>query len=332
MGRSVSLTDRQKGSILALFNEMVPEREIAQFIGKSKTAVHNFIAAQGVHKSSTKRGRPTKTTATQLRSLFRHASTGKYSARELQISLKLSISVRRVQQLLSGCGHMMYKKKKSVPALTIEHKKKRYEWAKEHVTWSLSDWKDVIFTDEKKFNLDGPDGFAYYWHDLRKEPEYFSCRQQGGKSVMVWGAISYYGVSDLVFIKQKQDSKLYCSVLEENLIPFAETYVGETYILQQDNAATHTSRYTNSWLDGNDVYTLQWPAKSPDLNPIENIWGILAREVYRNQRQFANVEDLEECISDTWYRISRNVLRNLFKSMPNRCIEVIEKKGSCTHY
>ena len=47
----------------------------------------------------------------------------------------------------------------------------------------------VIFTDEKKFNLDGPDGFKYYWHDLRPEPEWFSKRAFGGGSLMVWAGI-----------------------------------------------------------------------------------------------------------------------------------------------
>lgn len=79
----------------------------------------------------------------------------------------------------------------------------------------------MIFSDKNKFSLDGPDGFSQYWHDLRTEPRYVSRRQQGGKSVMVWGVISYNGVSELVFITKKQDSKVYCNVLEEGMIPFA---------------------------------------------------------------------------------------------------------------
>lgn len=78
--------------------------------------------------------------------------------------------------------------------MTVEHEKVRIEWAKNHVTWCLSDWKDVKFTDEKKINPDGPDGFAYRWNDLRKGPDDFSSRQQGGKSLIVWGAFPYNGV------------------------------------------------------------------------------------------------------------------------------------------
>ena len=45
---------------------------------------------------------------------------------------------------------------------------------------------------KKKFNLDGPEGYRYYWHDLRKEKQYFSKRHFGGGSLMIWGA---YGLN-----------------------------------------------------------------------------------------------------------------------------------------
>ena len=54
-------------------------------------------------------------------------------------------------------------------------------------------WKKVVFTDEKKFSLDGPDGYKYYFHDLRKEERFLSRRQCGGWSIMLWGSISYNG-------------------------------------------------------------------------------------------------------------------------------------------
>ena len=52
-------------------------------------------------------------------------------------------------------------------------------------------WRNVIFRDEKKFNIDGPNGYRMYWHDLRKEEKFFSKRHSGGGSVMIWGAFNY---------------------------------------------------------------------------------------------------------------------------------------------
>ena len=71
----------------------------------------------------------------------------------------------------------------------------------------------MIGSDEKKFNLDGPDGYSYYWADSRKEPLYFRKRQEGGGSVMIWGAIGYYGRTNLVFLEGNINSEKYVQVL-----------------------------------------------------------------------------------------------------------------------
>jgi len=94
----------------------------------------------------------------------------------------------------------------------------------------------VIFTDEKKFNLDGPDVLSYYWYDLRNTPEVFSKLQQGDASVMVWGAISLHGPVDIIEIKTTTDAKGYCEILEECLLPFAAETMGENWRLQHDGA------------------------------------------------------------------------------------------------
>jgi hypothetical protein len=78
----------------------------------------------------------------------------------------------------------------------------------------------IIFSDEKKFNLDGPDGCRFYWRDLRKDQRYFSKRNFGGGSLMVWGAFSFCGVLPLAFISCRMDSCEYQNVLETNLLPF----------------------------------------------------------------------------------------------------------------
>lgn len=62
---------------------------------------------------------------------------------------------------------MMNEKMKAVPVPTKEDKKATYISDKAHVTWPPSHWKNVILSDQKHFNLDDPDEFAEYWHDLR---------------------------------------------------------------------------------------------------------------------------------------------------------------------
>ncbi|CDF36022.1 unnamed protein product [Chondrus crispus] len=218
------------------------------------------------------------------------------------------------------------------PQMLERHKVARLKWSKKMLQKGSSYWRQVVFSDEKKFNLDGPDGVASYWHDLRREEKVFSTRHQGGASLMLWGAISVRGTSHLVRVQGTMDSTQYCSVLEEDLLPFAADNLGEQWTFQKDGASCHRSKYTKAWLDSKNVNLLDWPAKSPDLNIIENVWGLLARRVYAHGRQFDNLEDLADCIIDCWCSITEQYLGKLYDSLPRRLVEVLEKKGGPTSY
>ena len=76
---------------------------------------------------------------------------------------------------------------------------------------------------------------------------------------------------------------------------------------------------------------MKCPARSPDLDPIENLWSILAAQVYANGKQHYNVNELTTAILSEWAGTDSETLRNLVHSMPKRCLEVIELRGNKTH-
>ena len=78
--------------------------------------------------------------------------------------------------------------------------------------------------------------------------------------------------------------------------------------------------------------TIDWPAKSPDVNIIENIWEIMARRVYLRQRQFDTVEQLKEVIEDVWATISGELLQKLYRSIRRRMLAVLDGQGRATKY
>lgn len=123
------------------------------------------------------------------------------------------------------------------------------------------------------------------------------------------------------------NSERYVDVLAENLLPEAPLITCGDYLFQQDNASVHVSRASKSWFEANSVKLLDWPARSPDLNPIENLWGILARQVYQNGAQYRSKQELASSIENAWKQIHKNVLKDLSKSMTSRLLKVIEKKG-----
>jgi transposase len=103
-------------------------------------------------------------------------------------------------------------------------------------------------------------------------------------------------------------------------------------VYEQDNAAIHTSRVTKQWFQDEGIEVLDWPACSPDPNPIENLWGIIVRQVYAQNRQFDSTSDLKKAIQETWDSIDQETLRNLVESMQNRIYQVINRSGGMTDY
>ena len=145
------------------------------------------------------------------------------------------------------------------------------------------------------------------------------------RSWLIWGA----GKSTPAILQGRQDSEAYKHTLFHHLLPFADEKQQGSYVFQQDNPSIHTSKSANKWFQERNITLLPWPALSSDLNPIENLWGIMARDVYQNERQFQSVSDLSTAILRFWDKISLDYLVN---RMGRRCIEVIKaKEGNIAH-
>ncbi len=149
---------------------------------------------------------------------------------------------------------------------------------------------------------------------------------------MFWGAFGFNGKTDLAVVPTKCDSIGYQNVLKSHLLSQGQKVGGRGWIFQQDNAPIHSSRSTKDFLASKNVRLLPWPARSPDLNPIENLWGELARRVYTHGKQYSSVTELQESVIREWNNIPLDVLQNLINSMNNRIFEVILKSGGHTHY
>ncbi|VDO23010.1 unnamed protein product [Heligmosomoides polygyrus] len=129
----------------------------------------------------------------------------------------------------------------------------------------------VIFGDDKKFNLVGPDGYRCYWRDLRQAPITFSRRNFGGESLMTWAGFCSRVKLKLRFPSCRMDCLEYQAILESSLLPFLTGRKRQTHVLQQDSAALHVSKSTTDWLQRNRFQVIEWPACSSDCNPMENM-------------------------------------------------------------
>jgi transposase len=331
MPSGVLLTPEQRGSIMAFRKAKWSIRRIASEMFVAKNTVWAFLRSPNTYGKAKRRGQNAKLDGRTKRLILRVASEGKSSSSRIKFDLDLPVSSRTIRRIMSSCPHLKYKKRKATPRLTPAHKVARLEWAKSHVDLGLG-WNDVVFSDEKKFNLDGPDCLQYYWHDLRKEEQTYLSRQNGGGSVMIWAAFSSQGLSDVAFLDGRQNSSAYCDTIANYLLPFVHVNHPNGFVFQQDNASIHVSHATKAFLEEHEISLLSWPALSPDLNPIENVWGCLVRKVYANGRQFSSAAELKNEILRQWEAIEPELIAKLIASMKSRCLGVVEEKGSCTKY
>ncbi len=149
---------------------------------------------------------------------------------------------------------------------------------------------------------------------------------------MIWAATSSAGVGPLCFVKSTVNAAIYQEILEHFMLPSADKLYGDAdFIFQQDLAPAHTAKGTKSWFNDHGVTVLDWPANSPDLNPIENLWGIVVKRKMRDTRP-NNADDLKATVKETWASIPPQQCHKLITSMPRQIEAVIKAKGAPNKY
>jgi hypothetical protein len=156
-------------------------------------------------------------------------------------------------------------------------------------------------------------------------------KRSGRFSVNVWGWVSSRGTGICVIVEERLTALVYRDILEQALLPSVLPIFGNNFVFQQDNCPIHTAHLIRDFLQTNEVTTLDWPARSPDLNPIENIWGIMAKEI-NTKILPQNRQELIQSISDTWEQISVDCVQRTVLSMPRRLQMVIDGNGDTIKY
>lgn len=287
-------------------------------------------------------GRPSKVTKRTKVALVRQFHTGKlltlHQGQQFVRSMDgVQIHVKSLRNILNQEGLKAYVQR-SKSDLTKDQIAARYKFAKDHLKWTVDDWKNVMFSDETMVSRIGTFGRKFYYrrpgnkrilpHQIQKT------KQGGGGKIMIWGCMTFYGVGDACWLKEMVNSETYVDVLQEYVLASRDWYDMDprTFIFQQDNARVHTAAIVKRFFQGFNIKVMEWPPNSPDLNLIENLWSHLKYRLSQYNDTPGSIEELWERIQDIWTNTDIDFLHELYESMPRRIRMLYKNKGGYTDY
>lgn len=188
-----------------------------------------------------------------------------------------------------------------------------------------------FWTDESKIVLFGQKGrrqFVRWPPNTEFKPQYtLKTMKHGGASVMIWGCFSYYGVGPIYRIPAIMDQFAYikrsCCLMLKRKCPWNGCF-------KKTKTPKHTSKWAASWFQTNKIKVMEWPAQSPDLNPVENLWGDIRNAV--SEAKPRNAEELWKVVKSSWAGITVYRCQKLVDSMQHRCEAVLKNSGYTTKY
>lgn len=152
-------------------------------------------------------------------------------------------------------------------------------------------------------------------------------------SVMVWSVISGKGLGRLYVVEGTMRQDQYKQVLQNRLIPQLNDWFQDgPRIFMQDGAPCHTAKSVKKYLEDEKIPVLRWPGNSPDMNPIENVWEFLKRELAKEK--ITTKQFLIERIIHHWNHNEKlkEIALRCIESMPRRVEALIKAKGGSTKY
>ena len=197
-------------------------------------------------------GRPEKLSRRNKRAIIRDV---RKSISQIQLPGDINASRWTIWRTSKNCPNVEYSKGQKAPSWKEHHIKARFSWAKKYVSFGEK-WSDDVFTDEKKWNLDG---LHCYWNNLRKEKKIFKKRQSGGGSVMTWGIFCSNGIFKLVLVSGNMDSKLTCS---PNIFGRFLSYCRKSGYFPTKQCPNSCVKALKSVFSDKNVVLMDWPPLS----------------------------------------------------------------------
>lgn len=200
-------------------------------------------------------------------------------------------------------------------------------WCKEQQR-VCEQFDDVLFTDESTIQLDQHSRLCFR---RRLQPRVLKQRAKHPIKIHIWGGISKRGATNVIIFNGIMDAERLQRIFEAGLLPFLQDYFPDGHRLQQDNDPKHASLRIENFFEEKGVNWWPTPPESPDLNPIENIWGSL-KQYLRNVYKPKNLEELKCGIQQFWVTLTPEVCTRYIQHIQKVIPKVIENNGGPSGY
>ncbi|XP_068221029.1 uncharacterized protein [Palaemon carinicauda] len=323
-------------AIVELYRANIKKIRIAELLNLSRSTVNCWLKryTKGVGlKNQPRSGRPRCTTQEQDKLIIDAVYQQPITSSTIgKLATQLQLSRCTIRRRLQEFG-LKYEKSAMRPFLWQSHKEQRLGFALHHLPMKEQFWETIIWCDRKTFCSDSK-GRLHRWRPARSRSEEkyaLPCCQSGVVSVDLWGWMSSCGPGELVPIHERLNSQQYVEILEEVMIPTVRAlllpaplpiYVAMQNLLRQD------SYIVKKWFQGHpEVIRIDLPVKSRDLNPFENLWGIMVKKWVG---EVCNTKEaLVSHFMSEWDSLrGSNICEKLVESVPRRLNAVIDNLGS----
>jgi transposase len=336
--------------IKALWEQGATQRGIAKTVGCGLATVarwvHKFKEAEGAglpdntavldKPRSGARPKLTKAIGKAIVKFTEGKRNRHLSAIRVHVQRRFGVTLtsKRIGQHLWEEGLKPFRPQKQ-PLLLPQQKKKRVKFAKKHLR---HDWHMTLFTDESEFLLHPKTTNKkndVVWARRREDVPPLEVKQYSAK-VRVWGGVSAQGNTRLLLYSGDLTGAKYRALLKRAKPDFNKIFgsTNRNWTFVHDGASPHKAQATNEWLAENVPNHVEsgphgeWPANSPDLNPIEQVWGYMKNELERNKPR--SIHTLKRRIQQIWANIDEDFVQKQADGMKKRLKSVIESGGEYT--
>ncbi len=316
--------------------------QISRKTGYGKSQIRTALDSPTIGRKS---GRPRILTTDQQEELVEFIKASKKNRRMtfLQLSLVLFTGnfgeyvIRYTLRTLGYKRYVAYRK----PPISEKNRCLRLQFAKDHESWTVDQWRQVLWTDETW--VTGGRHRKTYVTRLPGEELDDTCimeRLQHPHGWMFWGCFSGYGKGPGIFW-EKDWGKINADTYQQHTVPIIHGWIqlqqqqGHDLILMQDSAPGHAAVATITELVARGIRVVKWPPYSPDLNPIETCWNKMKDciECHWGDINTHSYDQLRGYVAEAWKEaIAEEYLEELLVGMPERMKAVIAANGKHTKY